>query len=80
MLGTMLYIILLPAMVIFTINANNSKYQRIYSGICTIVSLLAFVYLNTRGAWLALFPVLIKWEPHTRDFSRELGDQASQRI
>ena len=23
---------------------------------------------------------LIKWEPHTRDFSRELGDQASQRI
>lgn len=59
MLGTMLYIILLPAMVIFTINANNSKYQRIYSGICTIVSLLAFVYLNTRGAWLALFPVLI---------------------
>lgn len=59
MLGTMLYIILLPAMAIFTINANNSKYQRIYSGICTIVSLLAFVYLNTRGAWLALFPVLI---------------------
>lgn len=24
--------------------------------------------------------ILIKWEPHTRDFSRELGDQASQRI
>ena len=23
---------------------------------------------------------LIKWEPHTRDFSRELGDQASQRL
>ena len=23
---------------------------------------------------------LIKGEPHTRDFSRELGDQASQRI
>lgn len=23
---------------------------------------------------------LIKWEPHTRDFSSELGDQASQRI
>ena len=23
---------------------------------------------------------LIKWEPHTRDFSRELGDQTSQRI
>nr|DAI46506.1 MAG TPA: ParB protein [Caudoviricetes sp.] len=23
---------------------------------------------------------LIKWEPHTRDLSRELGDQASQRI
>lgn len=59
MLGTMLYIILLPAMMIFTINANNSKYQRIYSGFCTVVSLLAFVYLNTRGAWLALFPVLL---------------------
>ena len=59
MLGTMLYVILLPAMAIFTINANNSKYQRIYSGICTLVSLLAFVYLNTRGAWLALFPVLL---------------------
>ena len=26
------------------------------------------------------FNALIKWEPHTRDFSRELGDQASQRI
>ena len=24
--------------------------------------------------------ILIKWESHTRDFSRELGDQASQRI
>lgn len=23
---------------------------------------------------------LIKWEPYTRDFGRELGDQASQRI
>ena len=23
---------------------------------------------------------LIEWEPHTRDFSHELGDQTSQRI
>ena len=29
---------------------------------------------------VALAVFLIKWEPHTRDFSRELGDQASQRI
>ena len=30
--------------------------------------------------WQSVKFVLIKWEPHTRNFSRELGDQASQRI
>ena len=37
------------------------------------VWLLTIPYLQVVGG-------LIKWEPHTRDFSRELGDQASQRI
>ena len=32
------------------------------------------------GIALPVMLILIKWEPHTRDFSRELGDQASQRI
>ena len=27
-----------------------------------------------------LLVILIKWEPHTRDFSRELGDQTSQYV
>ena len=26
------------------------------------------------------YMILIEWEPHTRDFSHELGDQTSQRI
>lgn len=59
MLGTMLYIILLPAMTIFTLHAANSKGQRLYSGVCALLSILAFICLNTRGAWLALFPVLL---------------------
>ncbi|MBB5335969.1 hypothetical protein [Pectinatus brassicae] len=29
---------------------------------------------------MSVFPKLIKWEPHTRDFSRELGDQTSQYV
>lgn len=35
---------------------------------------------NGESVSLADDDVLIKWEPHTRDFSRELGDQTSQRI
>ena len=29
---------------------------------------------------IKIFCQLIKWEPHTRDFSRELGDQTSQYV
>ena len=36
--------------------------------------------LKSGSAKLIQRTPLIKWEPHTRDFSRELGDQTSQRI
>ena len=38
------------------------------------------LFREDASIFLLSFIMLIKWEPHTRDFSRELGDQASQRI
>lgn len=57
MLGTMLYVILIPAMEIMIFSNNTNKTEKIFCVVSTILSLAAFICLNTRGAWLALFPV-----------------------
>lgn len=57
MLGTMLYVILIPAMEILALDTKLNTKERIFCAVCTIISLLAFICLNTRGAWMALFPV-----------------------
>lgn len=56
-LGTMLYVILIPAMEIMIFSNNTNKTEKIFCIVSTILSLVAFICLNTRGAWLALFPV-----------------------
>lgn len=59
MLGTMLYVILIPAMLIYSIKLNCGVKEKLFYLVCTLMSIFAFVCLNTRGAWIALFPVLI---------------------
>ena len=59
MLGTMLYVILIPAMTVFSVNKELSRREIVFSRCCLAVSLYAFICLNTRGAWLALFPVIL---------------------
>lgn len=56
--GTMLYVILIPAMAVFSLFKDLSVKERVFTSICLIMSILAFVCLNTRGAWLAVFPVI----------------------
>lgn len=59
MLGTMLYVILIPAMLIYSLKLKLKIKEKSFYIMCTILSLFSFVCLNTRGAWIALFPVLI---------------------
>lgn len=58
MQGTMLYIILLPTFLITALRDDAPPARKIFDGTIFLVSLAAFVMLNTRGAWLALAIVL----------------------
>jgi len=58
MQSTMLYLILLPTFLIMTLKENDNLAEKLFYGINFLVSLAAFVMINTRGAWLALGIVL----------------------
>lgn len=56
MQGTMIYVILLPALLILFLQNNFTK--KIFYGAIFLISLVAFILLNTRGAWIDLAIVL----------------------
>lgn len=58
MQSAMLYLILLPTFLIMTLKADKNFGKKIFCGIIFLVSLAAFIMINTRGAWLALAIVL----------------------
>ena len=58
MQSTMIYLILLPTFLVMTLKDDAQLAGKIFCGIIFLVSLVAFVLINTRGAWLALAVVL----------------------
>lgn len=58
MQSTMLYLILLPTFLVMTLRDNDNLAEKLFYGLNFLVSLAAFVMINTRGAWLALAIVL----------------------
>lgn len=58
MQSAMLYLILLPTFLIMTLKADENFGAKIFYGLIFLVSLAAFIMINTRGAWLALAIVL----------------------
>ena len=58
MQGTMLYIILLPTFLVMALREDDNLARKILYGIIFFVSLVAFVMINTRGAWLDMAIVL----------------------
>lgn len=58
MQSTMLYLILLPAFLVMTLREDGQIGEKFFYGIIFLLSLVAFVLINTRGAWLALAIVL----------------------
>lgn len=57
--GTMLYMITIPAMLTLCHDTSVDMKTKSFVLVCLLVSLLGVVCTNTRGGWLALFPVLI---------------------
>ena len=58
MQSTMLYLILLPTFLIITLKDSDNLAEKLFYGLNFLVSLAAFLMINTRGAWLALAIVL----------------------
>lgn len=58
MQSAMIYLILLPTFLVMTLKAEENFVMKIFCGLVFLVSLAAFVMINTRGAWLALAIVL----------------------
>lgn len=58
MTGTVLVMCIVPAMVAMLFEAELAYKERIFVGICTLMSMAGIICLNTRGGWLAVFPVL----------------------
>ena len=60
MQGTLLYVILLPVFLILILKEKNnySSLKRLILWIIFITSMMSFVFMNTRGAWLSLMIVL----------------------
>lgn len=68
MQGTMIYVILLPALLILAMQKN------IFYAVIFLLSLIAFVLLNTRGAWIDLaivLPAILIY--HIRDLKKLLS-------
>ena len=59
MQSSMLYLILLPAFLVMALKEDTKSFEKIFCGTIFLVSLVAFVMINTRGAWLALGIVLL---------------------
>ena len=65
MQGTMIYVILLPALLILALRKN------IFYAVIFLLSLISFVLLNTRGAWIDLaivLPAILIY--HIRDWKK----------
>lgn len=58
MISTCLFAILIPAMVASAFDGEASLQGRIFSGVCAAISLIGLICTNTRGAWLAIFPLV----------------------
>ena len=69
---------------IWNIPENAEKPERINKRKEQPLTLLDVLQAQKTGADAPVVSItghrLIEWEPHTRDFSHELGDQTSQRI
>ena len=58
MQSTMLYLVLLPTFLVMTLKDGEVIAGKLFYGLSFLVSLAAFLMINTRGAWLALAIVL----------------------
>ena len=58
MQSAMLYLILLPTFLIMMLKTDENLGMKIFCGLIFLLSLAAFIMINTRGAWLALAIVL----------------------
>lgn len=56
--GTMLYMILIPAMLAMLFDKYLDKKLKTGICICLLISLICVLCTHTRGGWIALFPVL----------------------
>lgn len=56
--STCIYATLIPAMVASIFDENASYRGRIFSAVCALFSMAGLICSNTRGGWLAVFPLV----------------------
>lgn len=74
MQGTMVYVILLPALLILSLQKFEDVRKKFFYRAVFFVSLIAFILLNTRGPWIDLaiiFPLILIYE--LRDWKKVLS-------